>query len=68
MRWAGHVAQIGEKMNAYKILLGKSEKRHHREHKDIGGCTILKWILEKWDGIVWIRLIWLRIETSRRLL
>jgi hypothetical protein len=23
MRWAGHVARMGENMNAYKILLGK---------------------------------------------
>jgi hypothetical protein len=25
MRWAGHVARMGEKMNAYRILVGKSE-------------------------------------------
>jgi hypothetical protein len=25
MRWAGHVARIGEKRNAYRILVGKSE-------------------------------------------
>jgi hypothetical protein len=25
MRWAGHVAQIGEKRNAYRILVGKPE-------------------------------------------
>jgi hypothetical protein len=25
MRWAGHVAQMGEKRNAYKILVGKPE-------------------------------------------
>jgi hypothetical protein len=25
MRWAGHVARIGEKKKAYRILLGKSE-------------------------------------------
>jgi hypothetical protein len=23
MRWAGHVAQMGEKRNAYRILVGK---------------------------------------------
>jgi hypothetical protein len=27
MRWAGHVARIGEKRNAYKILVGKPEGR-----------------------------------------
>jgi hypothetical protein len=25
MRWAGHVARIGEKRNAYKILVGKPQ-------------------------------------------
>jgi hypothetical protein len=27
MRWAGHVARIGEKRNAYRILVGKPEGR-----------------------------------------
>jgi hypothetical protein len=25
MRWTGHVARIGEKLNAYRILVGKPE-------------------------------------------
>jgi hypothetical protein len=25
MRWAGHVAQMGEKRNAYRLLVGKPE-------------------------------------------
>jgi hypothetical protein len=25
MRWAGHVTRMGEKMNAYRILVGKPE-------------------------------------------
>jgi hypothetical protein len=25
MRWAGHVARMGPKMNAYRILVGKPE-------------------------------------------
>jgi hypothetical protein len=25
MRWAGHVARKGEKMNAYRIMMGKPE-------------------------------------------
>jgi hypothetical protein len=25
MRWAGHVARMGEKRNAYRILVGKTE-------------------------------------------
>jgi hypothetical protein len=29
MRWAGHVARMGEKGNAYKLLLGKPEGKNH---------------------------------------
>jgi hypothetical protein len=27
MRWAGHAARMGEKRNAYRILVGKPEAR-----------------------------------------
>jgi hypothetical protein len=27
MRWEGHVAQMGEKSNAYKILVGKLQEK-----------------------------------------
>jgi hypothetical protein len=27
MRWEGHVARIGEKRNAYRLLVGKPEGR-----------------------------------------
>jgi hypothetical protein len=27
MRWAGHVARMGEKRNAYRLLVGKPEGR-----------------------------------------
>jgi hypothetical protein len=30
MRWAGHVARIGEKRNAYRLSVGKPEGRRHR--------------------------------------
>jgi hypothetical protein len=32
------------------------------------GRTILKWILEEYDGMIWNGLIWLRIGTSGGLL
>jgi hypothetical protein len=31
MRWAGHVARMGEKRNAYKILMGKPEVKTTRK-------------------------------------
>jgi hypothetical protein len=27
MRWAGHVARMGEKRNAYRLLVGKPERK-----------------------------------------
>jgi hypothetical protein len=33
MRWAGHVARIGEKRNAYRILVGKPEGRPLGRHR-----------------------------------
>jgi hypothetical protein len=44
------------------------KERDHWEDEDIGGWTILKWILERQDGMVWIGFIWLRIGTNGRLL
>jgi hypothetical protein len=29
MRWAGHVARMGEKRNAYGLLVGKLEGKNH---------------------------------------
>jgi hypothetical protein len=40
------------KRNAYRILVEKPEGKKHWEDKDVGGWTILKWILEiGWDGM-----------------
>jgi hypothetical protein len=64
MRWAGHVAQMGEKRNAYRLLVGKPEQRRPRR----SGWIILGWILERWDGVMWTGLIWLRIGTGGELL
>jgi hypothetical protein len=33
MRWAGHVARMGEKKNAYRLLVGNSEKETTRKTK-----------------------------------
>jgi len=50
MRWAGHVARVGEKRGAYRALVRKREgiKPLGRPRRRWG--IILKWILKKWDG------------------
>jgi hypothetical protein len=44
------------------------KERDHWEDQHVGGWTILKWVLEKRDGMVWIGLIGLRIWTTGGLL
>jgi hypothetical protein len=58
MRWVEHVAIIREKMDAYRILVGKTEKGDNLENQEIGEWTILQWILvrKKLGGMGWIDL------------
>jgi hypothetical protein len=59
MRWAGHVARMGVKMNACRILMVKPEG------KIALGRPRRRWV----DNMkIWIGLIWLRIGTSGGLL
>jgi hypothetical protein len=53
MRWAGHVARIGRKRNAYRILVGKPERKNRYEDQDLDGWILLGCILERWDGMMW---------------
>jgi hypothetical protein len=68
IRWTGHVVGMGEKRNACKILVNKPEGKRPWEDEDVCGWTILKWILERLDGMLQFGLIWLRIGTSKGLL
>jgi len=64
MRWAGHVARMGEEMGVYRVLVGKPEGRTHRGDLGIDGWTILGWISRSWDVGIWTGLGWPRIETG----
>jgi hypothetical protein len=68
MRWGGHVARMGEKKNAYRLLVGKSEGKRPLRRLDVSGWIILVWILESWDGVMWAGLVWLRMGTNGELL
>jgi hypothetical protein len=47
MRWAGYAAQMGRR-GMHIIYWWESQKeRDHYEDQDVGGCIILKCILEK---------------------
>jgi hypothetical protein len=65
MRWAGHVALMGETRNAYRILVGKPERKRPL------GRLKRRWVDNiKMDlrDIGWIGLIWLWIGTNGGLL
>jgi hypothetical protein len=42
-------------------------ERDRLKDQDVGGLTILGWILERWDGVMWTGLVWLRIVTGGEL-
>jgi hypothetical protein len=65
--WAGHVARMGEKRGAYRIVVGRPEGRRSLGDPGIDGRIILKRVLKKWDG-AWTGLSWLRIGTGDGLL
>jgi hypothetical protein len=64
MRWAGHVARMGEKRNAYKILAGKREEKRPLERPRRRWVYNIKMDLREVDGMDLIGWIWLRIGTS----
>jgi hypothetical protein len=46
----------------------RRKERDYLQDEEVDGWRISKWILEREDGIVWIRLMWLRVGTSGVLL
>jgi hypothetical protein len=45
----------GRKEKLYKVLVGKHE-RDHQKDLDVDERIMLKWILNGWEGVGWIRL------------
>jgi hypothetical protein len=58
MIWAGHVARMGEKMNAYGILVGKPEGKRPLGRPRRRWVDSIKIDLGEivWDGMNWIDL------------
>jgi hypothetical protein len=57
---------MGQKRNAYRILVGKPEGKRLLGRPRRRWVDNIKMDLREigWDGMVWIGLIWLRIGTS----
>ena len=64
MRWAGHVARMGEDRGVNKVLVGKPEGKSHWGDQVVDGRIILRWIFRKLEGVVWTGWSWLRIGTG----
>jgi len=63
MRWAGHVARMGERRGVHRVLVGRPEGKRPLGDPDVDGRIILRWIFGKWEGVEtgWS---WLRIGTD----
>ena len=57
MRWAGHVARMGERRGVHRVLVGKPEGKNHLEGPGVNGRIILRRIFRTWaGGMGWINL------------
>jgi hypothetical protein len=65
MRWAGHVARMGEGRNVYSVLVGKNERKFRLEDQGVDG---IKMDFRETGWGVWDRFTWLRIGTVGGLL
>jgi hypothetical protein len=64
MRWAGHIARMGEGRVVHSVLMGKPEGRTPMERPRRRWGIILSWILRMWEGVVWTGCSGLRIGTG----
>ena len=57
-RWARHVARMGKRRGAYRVLLGKPEERDRLKDPGVDGRIILRWIFRNRDmgDVNWIEL------------
>jgi hypothetical protein len=68
MRWAGHVARMGEGRGAYRILVGRPEGRSPFGRPRRRWEDNIKMDLQQVGCGAWTGLIWLRIGTGFGLL
>ena len=64
MRWAGHVASMGEERGRIGSWWGNRRERDHWEDLGVDGWIILGWISRRWDVGMWTRLGWPRTGTG----
>ena len=61
MKWAEHVARLGEMRGVNSILVGNLRERDHLKDPGVDGRIILRWKFRKWDG----GMDWIELSQSR---
>jgi hypothetical protein len=64
MRWAGHVARMGEGRGVYRVSVGRAEGKRPLEDLDVGGRITLRWTLGRLGSMGRTGFSWLRIRSS----
>jgi hypothetical protein len=61
MIWTGYLARKEKKKNYYNALMRKPEEMRPQGRYRHKWRILLKWLLEKYDGVLWSELTWLRM-------
>jgi len=64
VRWAGHVARMGEDRGCIGSWWGNWRERDHWGDLGVDGWIILGRISRRWDVGIWTGLGWPRIQTG----
>ena len=64
MRWAGHVARMGEERGVYRVLVGKPEGRRPLGRHRRRWVDNFRMDLQEVGRSIWTGLAWPRIETG----
>jgi hypothetical protein len=58
MRWAGHVARVGDRRDAYRVLVGRTEEniRHGRPKRRLEDTLKTDFREGGWGGMYWVGL------------
>jgi hypothetical protein len=68
MRWAGHVARMGEGRGVYRTLVLRPEGKRPLGDRGVGGRITLRWTLGRQGTMGQTGFIWLRIRSGGGLL
>ena len=63
MRWAGHMARMGEERGCIGSWWGNQREGAHWGDLGVDGWIILGWVSRRWDVGILTGLGWPRIET-----